>query len=398
MRFLERLPRSSDSAIIQFKPQLQISCLMPEHKRMVVYQGSTIDEFGIPLTLWTSQIAVFHGVPKTAAGAHANMNHRYLVHAVKPGDKPNQIFGQSFNLGNTSHEEAICWGSNPFPSDLRHAVNQYFLSSFAGIHDYNEAVMSDVDKESLLIFVNNILDWAAKEAKAGIDAYVKKLAGKAYSTPTVMSMLWCAAYAVDSALVREREMDVVRYLLEQAKELLKKLKNDIYQTITFPLSEKDLAFIDGIADQTNSDKYVNGSKCGVALLMAALKPRRPVSQVVGYAPKWGGVQDISKFVMGEEYIGLKGPIDSIYMSDEAQDIELAGRSFLSNQVVKEKNLLRKSGDVPVAIGKADLVDGKYRITLIPSGQVVIAKPNDVEQARPQDKEKMYRGYTKDGAW
>jgi hypothetical protein len=373
---------------------------MPEHKRIVVYQDRTIEEFGIPLTLWTSQIAVFHGVPKTAAGAHANMNHRYLVHAVKAGNKPNQILGQSFNLGNTSHEDAICWGTNPFPSDLRQAVNQYFLSSFAGIHDHSEAVMSDINEEPLLSFVNSLIDWSAKDAKTGINAFIKRISGnvRVYSTSTIASMLWCAAYSLESAIVREKEFDLVQDLIERSKDLLEKLGKDIYQRIAFPLSKEELSFIDGIAKQKNAEEYVKASKCKMAELMMLLKPLRPVGKMVGYAPRWAGAKDISEFVMGQEYIGLKGPIDSIYMSDEAQDIELAGRSFLSNQVVKDKGLHRKKGDVPVAIGKADLVDGKYRITLIPSGQVVVAKPADVEQARPQDKESMYRGYTKDGTW
>lgn len=399
MRFLERLPRSSESAIIQFKPQLQISCLVPEHKRNVVYQNKMTEDFSVPLTLWTSQIAVFHGVPKTMSGAHENMNHRYLVHAVKPGAVPNQILGQSFNLGNTSHEEAICWGRNPFPSDLRHAVNQYFLSSFAGISDYGEAIMSKPGNEPLINFVNTMITWNAKDTRSGVDDYIKRLIESAYKfhTGNIVSILWCALYAIESEYVREKELEDVRHILTKAKELFEKLNKDIYNTVTLPLGKEDLDLIDGILKQKDADIYLNGNNKGLGKLMLMLKPAKPKGRVIGYVPKWGSAQDISKFVMGDEYVGLKGPLDSVYMSDEPQDIELAGRSFLSNQVVKG-GMLRKKGDVPVAIGKADLVDGKYKITLIPSGQIVMAKPADVEQARPQDKEIMYRGYTENGTW
>lgn len=400
MRFLERLPRTAESAIIQFRPQLQISCLIPEHKRIVVYQNRTEDEFEIPLTLWTSQIAVFHGVPKTAKGSHSGTNHRYLVHAVKPGDKPGQILGEGFHLGNTAHDEAICWGYNPFPSDLRHAVNQYFLSSFAGIHDPKDAIYSSVNEEPLSTFVSGVLAYGSKKAREGIDYYVNLLKGSSYgySTSNVASMFWCAIYALGSAKVREKEIEDVKYLLQKAKELLLLLKTDAHRIVKFPLAKVDLEFVDDIIRQEDGEKYIDDSKCSMAELMKITKPAKPKSRVIGYAPKFRNTHDLTRFTTGDEYVGLKGPLDSIYISDEPQDIELAGRSFLSNQIVEDKSLLRKKGDVPIAIGKADLIDGKYKIVLIPSGQMVMAKPEDVTAARPQDKETMYRGYTKNGTW
>jgi hypothetical protein len=129
MRLVERLPRRSQKAVIQLKPQLQVSCLIPEGPQE--FFGGTIR---LPNMLAISQIAFFHGVETVGTSSHGDFPHRYLIYECAPGGKQGEIKGRPLRVGNAfDQSRAICWGSNPYPVDLRAAMTQFFSSGF----DYN---------------------------------------------------------------------------------------------------------------------------------------------------------------------------------------------------------------------------------------------------------------------
>jgi hypothetical protein len=417
VRLVERLPRAAVTSIISLRPQLQISCLMAPEVKEIDISGRK-HPIKLPRLIWISQLAFFHGVTEiTASSQHGDVPHRYLVYAVKPGE-PGKILGTPLYLGNTGEKQiGICWGINPFPEDLRAANNQYFASSF------HTPVESYMEIETLS---EPMQEWCLKqlhdpESRVAVTEDVKEPDKETIHKSVVGT--WGSALSHASRNLKalhqgklkekfprlwEKSIYVIEHIFSHIQDEKTRGTLNGKQVVDLALADLDQDGFNKLGEviRATGSLYTTRSARHLFEYFSGVPRNHGTKRYVAYKEPNEGARDLTHDVMGEDFISFGGEVDSIYLSDAPEDIALAGAAYQSYQQLKgvdggyyKGTGKRRAGPVPLALGKATLIDDMYRIVFIPSGEIIYARPEDVMKARPVDKiGKTYRGHTSEGSW
>lgn len=129
MKLVTKIPSIATGVVIQLAPTWRVTSILPPRKLSLKNVHGTQTEEDLPPIFFTHTRAPnlddkFTYYSKKMAG------HNYHI-LMGTGMRDGKIRGTPWCVGtHVGTSGAICWGSNPYPKDLRQAVNMFFDTTF----------------------------------------------------------------------------------------------------------------------------------------------------------------------------------------------------------------------------------------------------------------------------